>query len=106
MSKPFPVKPKDPQDVEDYYFIFEPWLDGETLSVQATSVLPAGLTIDTSVIVASQVTVDDVLYAANTVVRVRLSAGIDNVDYVVTCRGTSSGGRNKDKSATFEVRSN
>jgi hypothetical protein len=106
MAKPFPVKQKDPQDVEDYYFIFEPWLDGETLTLAAVTVTPVGLTAAAPVIESSQVTVDDVTYAANTVVRVRLSAGTDNVDYVVTCRGTSSGGRVKDKSATFEVRAN
>ena len=108
------VTPKDPNNVEPYFFV---WCDkdgtntggatdtgelqGATIST-ATVTVASGITKDSDN--KSAVTIQGVSYAINTVVTVWLSGGTDGTDYDILCRITTSDSRTLDKTMTVPVR--
>jgi hypothetical protein len=85
---------KDPQDISD--FGIDGWEahlgDGDTLDSATWSVSPSGLTLD-----ADSATND------TDKASIWVSGGSSGVEYTVTCRGVSAGGRQMDRSARLLV---
>jgi len=93
---------KDPSAVLDFKFDWAPltngvqgersdWLaSGETILSHTITVSPVGLTVNSSAITDT-----------STTVTVWLSGGIDGIEYGVTCRIVTSGGRTDDR--TMEI---
>lgn len=99
---------KDPDAVLDYKFDWKPhtngtpggtsdWLaSGETISTATITISPTGtgaLTKDS-----------DSLTDTNTSVTVWLSAGVDDVNYLVACKIVTSAGRTDERTITVYVR--
>lgn len=109
------VAPKDPNDVDFFYFV---WCDedgtntgaatdtgrlkGATIS-SYTVTAPSGITKDSDN--KNAVTIDGVSYGANTVVTVVLSGGTADTDYDILCRIVTSDSRTLDQTMTVPVRS-
>ena len=108
---------KDPNAVDNYFII---WcskdgtndggaddlgeLQGATISTSEWTITPAnGLTKDSDNVGA--VTIRGVSYAINTVATIKVSAGTDGTDYLVSNRITTSDARTLDKTVTIRVRS-
>ena len=109
--------PKDPNNVEPYFYL---WcsqdgtndgsasdtgeLQGATISSFTATVVTSGITIDSSN--KSAVSIRGVSYSASTVVTVWLSGGTDGTDYDILCRIVTSDGRTLDQTIRVPVRSN
>lgn len=112
----FIVPPKDPNNVEPYFFVWcdkdgtntgassdKGELQGATISTK-TITPDSGITVDSSSLAA--VTINGVSYAINTVVAVWLSGGTDGTNYNILCRITTSDSRTLDMTMEVPVRSN
>lgn len=109
------VDPKDPNDIDSFFFIFcdrdgtntnsatnTGKLQGATIS-SYTVTAPAGITKPSDH--KNAVTVNGVSYPINTVVTVWLSGGTDGTDYDILCRIVTSDGRTLDQTMRVPVRS-
>ena len=82
---------KDPDAVLDYQFNWASWLpSGDTIA-------SVTVTADTGLVVDSSTSTSDTVTAW-------LSGGTAGVNYRVTCRIVTSGGRLDDRTATIKVR--
>lgn len=81
---------KDPNDVRDYTFNWVDELEGDTIST-STWFVPSGITRDSD-------------SKTNTATAIWLSGGTDGVNYEITNRIVTAGGRTLDRTATFIVR--
>lgn len=108
------VAPKDPDDIDWFFFI---WCDKtgtnansatNTGKLKGATISSYTLTAGTGITIITDnkdaVTIDGVSYAASTVVSMKLSVGMDNVNYEVLCRIITSDGRTLDKTMTIPVR--
>jgi len=107
-------KGKDPDDTEDFTFIFcakdgtnstasgGGWLAGETISSYTLTVDSGTVTVDSDN--QNAVTIDGVSYSADTVVTMRVSGGVDGEDAYVRCRVTTSSSRIVDQTGIIKVR--
>ncbi len=106
---------KDPDGIEIYPVIWcsddgtndgtttdKGYLQGETISSIATPDFPAGLTKDSENKDAT--TIQEDVYAINTIHNIKISGGVDGTDYKVTSRIVTSTGRSEDKTITIHVR--
>lgn len=76
---------------------------GDTLSAVAWTV-PAGLTKVSEGISADAMTDSGTVYPAGEVALVRLSGGVANTDYTITCQVTTAAGDVDERSITVAVR--
>jgi hypothetical protein len=91
MAVPKRWKQKDPSDVADYWFDWTDFLaDDETITDQDVVVPP----VLTSLAVSH----------TDKTVRVRLSGGLANIDYVITCLITTDTGQQFEMDKTLKVR--
>jgi hypothetical protein len=112
------ARPKDPDEVRTYHFVFcsedgtndggasdTGDLQGDTISSITTVevVSDDSFTIDSTS--KSGVTVKGVVYPVDTVVTATYSAGTDGTDVHVLCRVATSGGESFDKTMIVPVRS-
>lgn len=109
------VPPKDPNNVEPYFFV---WCDrdgtntgaaadngelqGATITSFTVTAVTSGITIDSSN--KSAASIRGVSYAVNTVVTVWLSGGTAGIDYDILCRIVTSDGRTLDQTIRVPVR--
>lgn len=109
------VDPKDPNDVDSFFFIFCD-KDGTNTNSAANKGLLQGATISSYTVTApsgitknsdnkNAVTVNGVSYSADTVVTVWLSGGTDGNDYDILCRIVTSDSRTIDQTMRVPVRS-
>jgi len=92
--------PKDPSAVLVFYAKFgsptnngsaadQGYLQGRTINkpvVDAATfgIAPAGISVDSHMVIDTAITIEGITYPANTVVQVTLSSGVDGTDYDIT----------------------
>ncbi len=84
------VDPKDPQDVLDYGFDWELWLDGDTITASSWTV-PSGLTKDSEAFTTTTATM-------------RVSGGTAGTSYACVNHITTASGQEKDRTLMVVVR--
>jgi hypothetical protein len=97
---------KDPNARLDYYLAWGSWLalaGSDTLTTVAVSA-DSGITVESSEIVAAEITLDGLTYPANSVVRLWLSGGTAGERYEVRVSVTTALGREDDRSIDIVVR--
>lgn len=98
-----PIITKDPDATLDYCVVWSDWLAGDTLASVAWDV-PTGLTTGaTSINTTGGVTIDGVLYGANTVATIWLSGGHAGQVYTVRCRATTANSTPRIDDRSFRV---